>query len=88
MKPKIRLVYFSGCPRAPDAKLAIEGAGIVIYDVVVQDGLPANHADRRYSSPSILIGDLIAYGGLQDGAGACSAGRLSSDRILELLKES
>jgi hypothetical protein len=81
----VRVIYFKGCPRAEVAMRAVESAGIIGAEYVVQDELSADDPLLRFSSPSILAGDEVIYGGFHDGSGACSSEPISIERIVNLL---
>lgn len=85
LMPNVKVIYFRGCPRAQVAMQAIEATGVMDAEYVVQDELSANDPQLRFSSPSILVGEQVIYGGFQEGAGACSSEPISKERIVNLI---
>ncbi len=69
--PKLKLIYFEGCPNAKNAKLALEQAGCD-FEEIDQGSLPERHPMKCYSSPTILLEDEIIFGTKTGSAGGCS----------------
>ncbi|MBC76157.1 MAG: hypothetical protein CME64_09090 [Halobacteriovoraceae bacterium] len=85
---ELKLIYFSGCPEAKNARAALLNAGAEKFDVVVQDKLSDDDPYRLYSSPSILKGDEILYGQkIKKNSSACSYQKLNSEKLRKKITE-
>jgi hypothetical protein len=72
MTPTIELIYFSDCPHVPAVKQLLARYKLAITEIC-QDSLTIDSPYRGYSSPTILIDNMIALGGrTAQGSGACS----------------
>ena len=85
---EFKLIYFSGCPEAKNARAALLNAGVEKFEVVVQDKLNDDDPHRHYSSPSILKGNEILYGQkLKKNTSACSYQKLDSEKLRKKITE-
>ncbi len=82
---KVKVIYFKGCPNAAKVEKNLKEIGVE-FTMINQDDLPTHDALRRYSSPTILLGDEIVFGARTDsGGGGCSLGVPSVEDIRRLL---
>lgn len=81
-----KLIYFSGCPNAQQARNVLLELKIE-FDIILQEELPVGNPYLRYSSPTILHNDKIITGYLhEDGCRACTVESISESLVLERLK--
>ena len=84
--PELKLIYFEGCP---NAKLAREQLILSkhTFEEVNQDELLPGHPMKRYSSPSILLGDTLLFGSVIEGEGGCTLELPSAQEINRRIQE-
>ncbi len=84
--PKVKLVYFKGCPNVEKVSAFLAEAG-VDCTLVCQDDLPPEHPLKECSSPTIIKDGKIVFGAHGEGSGgACSVNVPSAARLLSLFR--
>lgn len=78
---ELKLIYFQGCPNADQAREILAQSGRAFQEVR-QDDLPENDPLRRFTSPTILLGEKIVFG-MASGDAGCSITGLDAANILE-----
>ena len=67
-----KLVYFRGCARIDEARALLKRAGVNFVEIR-QEALPETHFLKRYSSPTLVIGEEVIFGTqIPEGSSACS----------------
>jgi len=70
--PKIKLIYFAGCPNYKSVKNILEHIG-VSFDEINQDDLANGHPFKRFTSPTIIKNDKLIFGErVSEMGGGCS----------------
>ncbi len=70
-KVSLKLVYFEGCPNAKLAETRLNQAGIE-FERICQDSLAQDSPYKKYSSPTLLLGEAIVFGAATGTDGGCS----------------
>jgi hypothetical protein len=84
----VKLIYFEGCPKLENVKEILKSIPSVVTEEVLQDELPLNHPLRAYSSPTVLLGDLVIYGTpIGTTQGCCSIEEADENRMRQRLSE-
>jgi len=79
------LLYFRGCPSVPNARKALETAGVP-FNEVIQDELSPDDPRRKYCSPSLLVDGEVIIGAPVEEA-SCTLDRWDSPATAKLLRD-
>ena len=86
MQKELILIYFSGCPTVKITLEVLDDLGLQ-YEKINQDNLEESSPYFKYTSPTILFGEEIVFGGLTSGGQGCSYGEFSRDKLKEGLQK-
>ncbi len=70
-KMSLKLVYFEGCPNAKLAETRLTEAGIE-FEKICQDSLAQDSPYKKYSSPTLFMGEAIVFGAATGTDDGCS----------------
>ena len=82
----IVLLHLKDCPWTNTAINTLKSLNLGKCTKLIQDELPENDKYKKYSSPSILINDILVYGRTSSGP-SCSVHPPSATELKRIITE-